>query len=640
MGGAEALAQTLSLNQVKPRTLHLLPHSHVDIGYSDPQPEVERKQWKNLRDAVELGRKTAAYPVEARFRWNVEGLWSVESYLAQASAEERQAFADAVRQGTIGLQANYTNILTGLATPEELRHWTDGARRLRAAYGFGPMLSAMHTDIPGLSWTVVAALAQSGVRYFSSGPNYMPGLPDGGDRIGSTLKALGDKPFWWTSPSGDERLLFWMAGRGYSWFHGLNMGRMADRSRDDVLAYVKTLAEDGYPYDMVQVRYTIGGDNGPVDPGLPDAVKAWNETFATPRLVINTAEAMFAEFERKEGAGLPVRTGDMTPYWEDGAISSAAEEIMTRAAARRLAQADALWAMRNPAAYPAAQAADAWRNVIMWHEHTWGAADSISQPDRADVVAQWDYKRAFAVNADAMSKALLAGAAPPPGAAVDVVNTLGWPRSGLVMLSAEQSKAGDRVRTGDGRTLASQRLSDGRLAVWVEAVPALGSTAAARRAGTRRRRRRTRCGSTARRWTPVRCGCRSTGRPAPSRSSPGASPARRASRAPRRRRRRSRARRSRRQAPARDRRPRPIVGTTWRRNAGSGEAASTAGPSASTSTCPAATPRRVTGRTGGRATMVESGPLRDDIAPRRTRVRERRASGTRCSSWPARTSCS
>ena len=33
-------------------------------------------------------------------------------------------------------------------------------------------------------------------------------------------------------------------------------------------------------YDMVQVRYTIGGDNGPVDPALPDFVKSWNETFA------------------------------------------------------------------------------------------------------------------------------------------------------------------------------------------------------------------------------------------------------------------------------------------------------------------------------------------------------------------------
>jgi len=469
------LSQTLSLSVVKPRTLHLLPHSHVDIGYSDPQPEVERKQWKNLRDAVELGRRTADYPVEARFRWNVEGLWSVETYLAQASRDERVAFVDAVKQGTIGLQGNYTNILTGLATPEELRRWTDAARRLRAQYGFGPMLSAMHTDIPGLSWPVVAALAQGGVRYFSSGPNYMPGLPDGGDRIGNTLKALGDKPFWWASPSGDDRLLFWMAGRGYSWFHGLNMGRMTERSRDDVLAYVRALAEDSYPYEMVQVRYTIGGDNGPVDPGLPDAVKAWNETFATPRLVISTAEAMFAEFERRYGAELPTRAGDMTPYWEDGAISSAAEEISTRAAARRLAQADALWAMTAPANYPAAQVADAWRNVLLWHEHTWGAADSISQPDRADVVAQWEYKRAFAVNAEAMSRQILAAAAPRPGPEIEIVNTLGWVRSGLVFLPKAQSSIGDLVRGADGKVLPSQRLSDGRLAIWIDGVPAFGS---------------------------------------------------------------------------------------------------------------------------------------------------------------------
>jgi hypothetical protein len=473
VGGEAPVSQALALKTVRARTLHLLPHSHVDIGYSDPQPEVERKQWKNLHDAVELGRKTASYPPEARFKWNVEGLWSVESYLQQASSRDREAFLAAVRGGTIALQANDTNLLTGLATPEELRRWTAGSRRLRARYGLGPMPTAMHSDIPGLSWTSVAALAEAGVRYFSSGPNYMPGLPDGGDRIGGTLRALGDKPFWWASPSGEERLLFWMAGRGYSWFHGLNMGRMTDRSRDDVLQYVRSLADAGYPWDMVQVRYTIGGDNGPVDEMLPDAVRAWNEQFASPRLVINTADAMFAEFEQKHGAKLPVWAGDMTPYWEDGAISSAAEEALARAAARRLAQAETLWALRRPAAFPAADADEAWRNLILWHEHTWGAADSVSQPDRPDVVAQWTYKRAFALEAARRSVALFDGAAPPPGGGIDVVNTLSWPRSGLIVLTAEQSGAGDRVRTRDNKILPSQRLKDGRLAVWVEEVPPL-----------------------------------------------------------------------------------------------------------------------------------------------------------------------
>ena len=53
---------------------------------------------------------------------------------------------------------------------------------------------------------------------------------------------------------------------------------------------------------MIQVRYTVGGDNGPVDRGAARFVARWNERFETPRLVIDTADAMFAEFERRHGA--------------------------------------------------------------------------------------------------------------------------------------------------------------------------------------------------------------------------------------------------------------------------------------------------------------------------------------------------
>ncbi len=279
VAGRVASDTTVTLPPVRAWEIHLLPHSHVDIGYSDPQPEVERKQWKNLRDAVALAAATASNPPDSRFRWNVEGLWSVESYLKQASADERRQFIEAVRQGSIGLQSNYTNILTGLATPEELGRWTDAARRLSAEYGLPVGKSAMHTDIPGLSWTVVSALARGGVRYFSSGPNYMPSLPDRGDRIGQTLHELGDRPFWWLSPSGQERLLMWVAGRGYSMFHGMNTGSMETGGRQTLLDYMLELAGKDYPYDMVQVRYTIGGDNGPTDPKLPGFVKTWNETF-------------------------------------------------------------------------------------------------------------------------------------------------------------------------------------------------------------------------------------------------------------------------------------------------------------------------------------------------------------------------
>ena len=415
-----------------------------------------------------------SFPPEARFRWNVEGLWYVESYLAQATAEEREAFLAAVRDGTIGLQANTTGVLTGLCTPEELRRLTDGARRLRAAHGLAPIRSAMQSDVPGVSWTAVAALAQAGVRYLSSGPNYFPGLPGGGDRIGSTLEALGDRPFWWVSPSGEERLLFWMAGRGYSYFHGLNAGAVADRAEVAILDYTLELKASGYPWELVQARYTIGGDNGPVDPDLPELVRSWNQRYRTPRLVIDTTESLFAEMERRHGAALPSLAGDMTPYWEDGAVSTAAEEAAVRASARRILQAQALWAMRAPDRFPLVMADDAWRSVILWREHTWGAADSVKDPDRPDVVAQWVFKQGFAREADRLSRSLLAAAAPPAGIAVEVVNTLSWERSGVVVLPPWVSGAGDRA-TSAGRPLPSQRLADRSLAVRVEGVPALGS---------------------------------------------------------------------------------------------------------------------------------------------------------------------
>ena len=54
-----------------------------------------------LRDAVALCRRTAHYPAEARFKWNTEIMWAVDSYLKQASEDKRNEFIEAVRQGRI-----------------------------------------------------------------------------------------------------------------------------------------------------------------------------------------------------------------------------------------------------------------------------------------------------------------------------------------------------------------------------------------------------------------------------------------------------------------------------------------------------------------------------------------------------------
>ena len=70
-------------------------------------------------------------------------------------------------------------------------------------------------------------------------------------------------------------------------------------------------------------------------------------------------------------------------------------------------QAETLWAMRNPGPFPAAAFQEAWRNVLLYSEHTWGAHNSISQPDLPFVRDQWKVKQGFALDADKQSRQLL-----------------------------------------------------------------------------------------------------------------------------------------------------------------------------------------------------------------------------------------
>jgi hypothetical protein len=444
---------------VKARDIYLLSYSHNDIGYTDLQPNVERKQWNNLEDAMRLIRETRDYPEDARYKWNMETIWALESYLKQASAAQREEFFADVRQGSIGLSALYANLLTGLANSVEMSHFFDFARSLRRDYQI-PMTTAVTSDVPGFSWGIVSAMAQSGVKYFATAPNV-------GDRIGYTLQAWGDKPFYWASQSGQEKVLTWMAGASYSSFHEGTLSKLGD---EKIMKLVRKLDEASYPYEIVQLPYTLG-DNGPPDPTLSDFVKHWNERYVTPRLIVATHEQMFQEFEKRYGATLPVVQGDFTPYWEDGAASTAFETALNRAAVDQLIQGEVLWSMLSPISYPAQEYESAWRNVVFYDEHTWGAHNSIEEPDLPFVRQQWEFKRKFALDADRESRLLLAkvlhSSAEPAKSktAIDVYNTNSWPRADVVFLSPELSTAGDRVVDADGHAVPSQRLSTGELAV-------------------------------------------------------------------------------------------------------------------------------------------------------------------------------
>ena len=455
--------RTVVLNPVRRYEIFLLPHSHNDIGYTALQADVEKKQNSNLETGLRLARATASYPEGARFKWNVEVLWCVDNYLRAATPEQRATFIQAVKDGQIGLDAFYCNILTGLCRPEELLNLMGYATRLAAICGV-PIESAMISDVPGYTWSTVSAMAQAGVRYFSFAPNYF-------DRMGGTMNEWQNRPFWWQGPDGQHRVLCWCPSRGYALGHLIGDGEALARF---IPSYLVELETNAYPYDITYLRWNVHGDNGAPDEKLADVVRDWNARYESPRLTISTTAEAFRTFEKKYGDKLPEFRGDYTPYWEDGAASSARETALNRASAERLVQAETLWTIRNPGVFPAEQFQAAWRNVLLYSEHTWGAHNSISQPDLPFVRDQWLVKQGFALDADKESVELLdhaLGKGPGAEAGIDVFNTSSWPRSDLVTLAADLSAAGDRVTDDTGRAVPSQRLSTGELVFLARNVP-------------------------------------------------------------------------------------------------------------------------------------------------------------------------
>ena len=177
---------------------------------------------------------------------------------------------------------------------------------------------------------------------------------------------------------------------------------------------------------------------------------------------------------------MPQHKGDLTPYWEDGAGSSALETRMSRNAADRLTQAETLSALLAPAGYQPAKFTEAWRNVLLYSEHTWGAWCSVSDSENPFTTKQWNVKREFAVQAEKQSQALLNDtllryANSTDNSAIDIHNSTSWPRTEVVILSKSMPTGGDGVKDSRGKGVPSQRMSTGELALLVEELPAFGS---------------------------------------------------------------------------------------------------------------------------------------------------------------------
>lgn len=485
-----SISRSLAVPAKRQWTVFLYPHSHVDIGYTQPQDIVEKINTRNMRTARDIIRESDTHPDGAKYVWNAEVVWAAENFLRVASPEDKSWFNHAVKTGRVGIDASFGHLNTSACADEELLRYFQGGMKLRQLTG-APINTMVQIDVPGASWGLVQAAAQAGVRGVIDFPN-------GFDRIGG-IHTHYQRPFWWVAPDGKSRVLYIQGPRydlGWGWkatqirpnpyphFENPSPGwvqdypAVVDRIRtsnpaqffiplDFILNETANLERDGLPYDYFTMTWSMS-DNSIPDADLPDAVKDWNSRYAYPKLVIASAQQIVDAYIGKFGGIIPERRGDITEYWTDGLGSDALRVGYNRLAKERLIQTETLQSMLGTHADQGtftSAAYASWRWILLGSEHTWG----YWQPERPIAKQIEAVKASYFENGKATSEKLLAHTLPPAtpsSKAITVYNTLSWARGGLVTLP-------DGIAALKGTP--TQRLSSGETVFLATDVPPLGS---------------------------------------------------------------------------------------------------------------------------------------------------------------------
>ncbi len=489
ISGHDDLTKTVTVPAMRHWVVYIYPHSHVDIGYTNTQENVELIHKRNIDVALELVEQTANYPKEAQFRWNTEVVWPVERYLASESPERCQKLLNAIKNGYISVDAGYINTNTSACNDEELLRFFSYGKRVEQLTG-KPVQTMVQTDIPGMSWGIVAAAAQSGVKYCMA-------LSNGSDRIGFSDE-VNFKPFWWVAPDGKTKILFLQPGAYTPGAHAKGkfywpsiVGQTDPAKLPRVIktqqprqhfidSYLQTMLprlekDKDYPYHIFPMTWCLA-DNMPIDADLPEAIKSWNEEYAYPQLRISTATEILQTYEREYGDKIPVMTGDFTEYWTDGLGSAAQKTGKSREVKDRLVQTEILWSMLYPdKEAPESVFQEAWRHVLLSTEHTWAYMHPAQPLSDVILKTKFAYFDKAEQLTDQLLQETLKGIESPGSDSLAVFNTNPWVRSGLVVLPKPVVDKGWAPVDEAGNQLPIQTLTSGETVFMAQNIPALGS---------------------------------------------------------------------------------------------------------------------------------------------------------------------
>ncbi|MES2390982.1 MAG: glycoside hydrolase family 38 C-terminal domain-containing protein [Acidobacteriota bacterium] len=426
--GADSGSFTSELTPARKWTLFVVPHTHVDVGYTDYQGKVAEAQARTLEEAAELVKK---YP---DFKFTTDGSWNLQQFLESRSPDQQKEMLDLIRAGKIGVPAQYVNLLTSYSSLETLYRSLYYERQLSKKNNL-PYVYANTTDVPTYTGAYPSILASAGIKYWVVGAN--------NDRAPMlSHEAWNEKsPFWWAGPDG-KKVLFWYS-RCYEqvmFMFGLPPQQFA--VQESLPIFLQAYSHPEYKPDVALI-YGTQQENTDLVPETARFATTWNKEYVYPKLRYSRFDEYFDYLEKHYGASLPTYTGDMSGYWEDGIGSDALNAARDRSNQNDAVSAEvvATGAHEVNAGHlpPRKEVDEIWNNILLFSEHTWDSANSVTQPESDEAVKQLAVKDNYPTQArflidDVTNRALsqLVNDVRVPADTLVVFNSLSWPRNAQV----------------------------------------------------------------------------------------------------------------------------------------------------------------------------------------------------------------
>ncbi len=464
--------------------VYLVQHTHTDIGYTRPQTEILPEHLRYLDYALDFCDVTDGYPDDARFRWTCEVSWTVREYLKRRPPAQIERLKRRIAEGRVELTGMFLN-MSDIADERILAASLQPIREIQAITG-RKIRTAMQNDVNGAAWCLPDYFTSIGIKYLTMGIN----------KTRSLLPFEKPTAFWWESPAGRRILAYRPDHYMTANFWKIHEGRV-DLVEPGIAEYLNRQVDAGYPFDRIAVQFSgYFTDNSPPARKECDLVKAWNETYAWPRLRIATAGEFPEYVEKSHAKELAVHREAWPDWWTDGFGSAARETGAVRETQAAMQINEGLLAIARALglALPQGETERSTainEDLLFYDEHTFGAAESISDPMAENSMVQWGEKSSYAW--DAVKNAamlreealgLLQGSvARSEAATIAVFNTLGWVRSGLVQVFVDHEilPKDRRFRILDSQNneeipaqLLRSRAEGSYWAMWAKDVPSLG----------------------------------------------------------------------------------------------------------------------------------------------------------------------